>query len=132
MGGFGLSKKRVRRFWSDDEKWTICAQTRVAGVSVASVARRYGVNANLVFRWLKEPGFQVEAASSDDTVFLPVEIPNDADPVLPATPLSAPMRGPGCASVGRIEIALCGGHRLTVEGGFDGDALARLLKGLMS
>jgi len=32
---------------------------------------------------------------------------------------------------GRIEIALSNGHRLTVEGDFDGDALARLLKGLV-
>jgi hypothetical protein len=29
-------------------------------------------------------------------------------------------------------IELAGGHRLTVEGDFDGDALARLLKGLVS
>jgi hypothetical protein len=29
-------------------------------------------------------------------------------------------------------IELAGGHRLTVEGGFDGDALACLLKGLVS
>jgi hypothetical protein len=31
-----------------------------------------------------------------------------------------------------IEIALSCGHRLTIEGEFDGDALARLLKGLVS
>lgn len=127
-----MGKKRVRRFWSDDEKRMICAQTRVAGVSVACVARRYGVNANLVFRWLKEPAFQVEAGASDEMMFLPVEISNDAAPVLPAVPISAPVQISGGASVGRIEIELCGGHRLTVEGGFDGDALARLLRGLMS
>nr|WP_259965731.1 transposase [Leisingera aquaemixtae] len=33
----------------------ICAQTRVPGVSVSQVARRYDVNANQVFNWLKEP-----------------------------------------------------------------------------
>jgi transposase len=32
----------------------ICAQTRVRGVSVSQVARRYDVNANQVFNWLKE------------------------------------------------------------------------------
>ena len=33
----------------DDEKRMICGQTRVPGVSVSQVARRYDVNANLVF-----------------------------------------------------------------------------------
>ena len=35
----------------------ICAQTRVPGVSVSQVARRYSVNANQVFNWLKDPRF---------------------------------------------------------------------------
>jgi len=35
-------------------------------------------------------------------------------------------------SDGRIKIELANGHRLTVEGSFDGDALSRLLKGLVS
>jgi hypothetical protein len=32
----------------------------------------------------------------------------------------------------RIEIAMADGHRVSVEGDYDGDALARLLKGLVS
>ena len=39
----------------DDEKRTICAQTLTAGVSVAQVAGRYAMNANLIFKWLKDP-----------------------------------------------------------------------------
>jgi len=35
-----VAKRRKRRIWSDDEKRMICAQTRVAGVSVSQVARR--------------------------------------------------------------------------------------------
>ena len=31
---------RKKRFWSDDEKRSICRQSKVAGVSVAQVARR--------------------------------------------------------------------------------------------
>jgi transposase-like protein len=44
-----------KRFWSDDEKREICGQTRVEGASVAQVARRYAVNANLIHKWLREP-----------------------------------------------------------------------------
>jgi len=39
-------KGQKKRFWSDDEKRSICAQTTVPGVSVAQVARRYAMNAN--------------------------------------------------------------------------------------
>jgi transposase-like protein len=38
MAGKAGQKKR---FWSDDEKRSICEQTTTAGVSVALVARRY-------------------------------------------------------------------------------------------
>ena len=45
-------RRRKRRHWSDDEKREIVAQTRIPGVSVSRVARRYDVNASLVFKWL--------------------------------------------------------------------------------
>ncbi|MGJ3258005.1 MAG: transposase [Rhodospirillales bacterium] len=43
-----------RRHWSLDEKRSICAQTQAPGVSVAQVARRYSMNANLIFKWLPD------------------------------------------------------------------------------
>ena len=52
--GLSMAKKRrKRRHWDDNEKREIVAQTRVPGVSVSRVARRYDVNANLVFKWRK-------------------------------------------------------------------------------
>ena len=57
MAGKKGLKKRV---WSDDEKRTICTQTLTPGVSVAQVARRYSMNANLIFKWLKDPRFAPE------------------------------------------------------------------------
>jgi transposase len=42
-----MARKRRRRIWEDDEKRRIVAQTRVPGVSVSQVARRYDVNANI-------------------------------------------------------------------------------------
>ncbi len=67
-----MAGKRIRRVWDDAEKIQIVAQTRVPGVSVSQVARRYGVNANLIFKWLRDPRF----ASAPDTAvdFLPVTI----------------------------------------------------------
>ena len=46
--------KRVRRSWAEAEKLMIVAQTRMPGVSVSQVARRYDVNANMVFKWRRQ------------------------------------------------------------------------------
>src|SRR3954454_12351513 len=40
---------RQHRLWSAEEKRSICQQTQAPGVSVAQVARRHALNANLIF-----------------------------------------------------------------------------------
>ena len=45
-----MAVKQKKRRWPDDEKRSICFQTTAAGVSVAQVARRYAMNANLIFK----------------------------------------------------------------------------------
>ena len=50
--------RRTRRLWTDEEKRSICLQTTAPGVSVAQVARRYTVNANLIFKWLRDPKYR--------------------------------------------------------------------------
>ncbi len=96
----------------------ICGQTRVPGVSVSQVARRYDVNANLVFAWLRDPRF-AEADAADIARFLPVKIVAEA---------KAPAVMP--ASLNHIEIELAGGHRMRISGSYDPEALARLIRGL--
>ena len=116
----GLSmadRRRRRRVWDDDEKRRIVAQTRVPGVSVSQVARRYDVNANLVFKWLRDPRFE---PGEESAPFLPVEV------------IAEPRRSTPdvAASDGKIEITLSNGHRVSISGAFDADALSRLLRGL--
>lgn len=137
-------KRRRRRIWADSEKRMICRQTRVAGVSVSQVARRYDVNSNLVFNWLRDPRYapaEEEAGTSAEggsackptspVRFLPVELV--AEPIGVGDPDDA---GDGSRSnsaldgVGVIEIELSGGHRLRITGRYDPDALSRLLRGL--
>lgn len=55
-----------RRFWSDNKKREICVQTRIAGASVAQVARRCAVNANLIHKWLRDPRFAQDVESEID------------------------------------------------------------------
>jgi len=123
-----LASKRVRRAWSNEDKRTICQQTIAPGVSVALVARRYGLNANQIFNWLKDPRFQPDEQEPEAPVFLPVEV-STADTSL--SHLSTDKFTP-CQPGGSLTIELVDGHRLTVEGDFDGDALSRLLKALVS
>lgn len=123
-----LSKKRTRRVWSDDEKRLICEQTRAPGISVAQVARRYGLNANLLFKWLREPKFAEDVASEDDPVFLPVEI--DAAPIADQ-PVSAVAHPGSGLCVQRIDLTLSDGRRVLVEGATELAGVLVLIKGLM-
>lgn len=124
--GHSMSKRK-KRFWSDEEKREICHQASMAGVSVAQVARRYAVNANLIFKWLKDPRFApavIDVAA--EPVFLPVEIGSDVSGSVDPVPAHIEP-----ASSGRIEIELAGGHKISAEAGFNPDVLARLLKGII-
>ena len=119
--------RRTKRLWTDEEKRSICVQTTAPDVSVAQVARRYALNANMIFKWLRDARYApgpVQGAV-DAPVFLPVEIVNPARaeaarPILPSNVL------PDCL----LEIELAGGHRLRITGSYDPEALARLIRGL--
>ena len=116
---------RTKRLWTDEEKRRICVQTSPPGVSVAQVARRYSMNANLIFTWLRDPRYAPEASADPDTVrFLPVEIVDR-----PMHDNSGTAAGPEPAA-GTIEIDTAGGHRLRISGAYDPAALARLIRGL--
>ena len=54
-GGDDGVARRTKRLWTDEEKRSICFQTAAPGVSVAQVALRYAVNANLIFKWRRDP-----------------------------------------------------------------------------
>jgi transposase len=117
-----MAGKRVRRSWAEAEKLMIVAQTRMPGVSVSQVARRYDVNANMVFKWLRDPRYSAAQERMGD--FLPVTIA--ADP--PATKISRPpVLAPAEFSV---EITTSGGCKVRVEGGFDVGRLCELVRGL--
>jgi len=112
-------KRRKRRVWTADEKRMVCAQTRAPGVSVSQVARRYDVNANLVFTWLRDPRFASGESAEESARFLPVEIVEGHE-----------CRAPVAGGESRIEINLAAGHSLRITGSYDPEALVRLIQGL--
>ena len=122
--------RRKKRFWADEEKREICAQATTPGMSVAQVARRYAVNANLIFKWLKDPRFAPEVAGSEqEATFLPIEIETDVgvepEPIdVPMPSLSAPL------SASRVDITLSDGRRILIEGPTALPAVVSLVQGL--
>ena len=97
-------------------------QMTAPGVSVAQVALRYTVNANLIFKWLRDPKYRPAPGTGSEEAglrFLPVEIVAEA---------RAPAAAPVAASC--IEIELAGGHRMRISGSYDPESLARLIRGL--
>lgn len=84
-----MAERRKRRKWSDQEKVRIIAQTRVPGVSVPEVAHRYDVNANLIFKWIRDPRYTSSVDNEPEALnFLPVEVTQNS---LPAEPAQEPL-----------------------------------------
>ena len=124
-------KGQKKRFWSDEEKQSNCDQTRAPGVSVAQVARRYALNANLIHKWLRDPRFASDDAADDvgTAAFLPVEIEGTVSSA--NEPLAVPVLG-GPLSAQRIDKTLSDGRRILVEGTTALSSVLALIKGLMS
>lgn len=100
---------KKRRSWSDDEKREICQQTMAPGVSVAQVARRYAMNANMIYTWLKDPRFAPPAVTPEDALegasFIEFAMPSPDLPVAVDLLLAT-----------RVDIALSDGRRVLIEG----------------
>lgn len=131
LGRFMAGKKgRKKRFWSNEEKRSICSQTMAPGVSVAQVARRYSMNANLIHTWLKDPRFAAELevdGPAPEASFLPVEIEGTA-----AVPMIGTAPRPDAAvSEQRVDITLSDGRRILVEGPTALSGVLALVEGLM-
>ncbi len=149
--------RRSRRSWSDEEKRRIVAEAVLPGASVADIARRHGVNANLVFNWRKiaraalsaaEPNALAVSSQANGSLataehceFIPIGVigrSEDEEPALGASPSSTVVDGtssrreslprPGMDErPGVIEIDLADGVRLRVDAFVNERALRRVL-----
>jgi transposase len=109
---------RRRRSWTRDEKRQIVDESLQNGASIAEVARRHELNANLLFTWRRKMG--VESTEQP----APMEIV----PVSIASELVAERDCPDAA--GQMEIVLAEGNRILVWADVETAALSRVLKAL--
>jgi transposase len=127
-----------RRMRTNEEKRRIVEEALVPGVSVAAVARRHGVNANLLFGWrrLHKQGL-LERAREPAVPLLPVHVTSStvvaerrrtdvtrSSSRLQHNAVTAPR------SSGHIEIELPSGARVRVHGRVEPRALAEVLTAL--
>jgi transposase len=117
------------------EKRRIVAEALVPGASVAAVARKHGVNANLLFGWrrLHKRGLLEQcrepASLLPVTVTTPTVLPDRKS--RPARPVKAAARAaPQTGGTGHIEIDLPGDIRVRVHGRVEVDALSAVLAAL--
>jgi transposase len=117
VGNEGLIGRK-RRSWTRDEKRRIVQESLEEGASIAEVARRHEVNANLLFTWRRKMG--VERSEQ-----------NGAMPLLPVTIAPDPVSEECCTdAAGQMEVVLADGDRIIVWADVETAALRRVLKAL--
>jgi transposase len=118
--GGGELGKRTRRHWSPEEKRRLVALTHEPNASIASVARRHDLNANLLFNWRRQLGRQALALSdrSGAMAFAPIEV------------VPEPRRDERASGSGLMEVELADGTKVRVDAQVDELALRRVLAAL--
>ena len=137
-----------RRTRSLDERKRIVEEALARGVSVASVARRHGLNANLVFKWIrrsregwldrrrepaKDKPVVIAPPERDGPAFVPVKLLElDTASAPPASDVIAkPARQTRrSARRGAMEISLPNGAKVSLDADVDAEALRRVLSAL--
>ncbi len=116
-GDSALGERR-RRSWTRDEKRRIVDESVQEGASIAEVARRHELNANLLFTWRRKIGVE------------PSERPGPM-PILPVTIAPGLVAEEHCpTAAGQMEIVLSEGDRILVWADVETAALSRVLKAL--
>jgi transposase len=147
-----------RRSWSLYQRQRIVAEALAPNASVAEVARRHGLNANLIFKWLKraKEGWpdrrRALVTRNKPMTFIPVEVIKEpggkeaaasaraltVDHIVQArtqNPPGKPSRTPqrearGITRRGAIEISLPNGAQVSVDAEVDEAALRLVLSAM--
>jgi transposase len=139
----------TRRARSLEERQRIVGEALAPGASVAAVARRHGLNANLIFKWIRRsregwldrrrapPKETAGATMSPEPAaptFVPVkllELSPAPAPSAAAESVAKPTREAGSsARRGAMEISLPNGAKVSLDADVDAKALRRVLSAL--
>jgi len=90
MASEARPKVPKRRFYSPEFKLQAVGECGQAGASIAAVALKHGVNANIVHRWLREHSQGTLVVQP--LAFVPVTLTAPSTPPLPKPPAPADIR----------------------------------------
>ncbi len=114
-----------RRRWPEEAKRKIVEETFQPGASVAIVARRYELNANVVFAWrrLYRAGESGEAVPAGGAELVPVKVitPDPGGKRIQKRPRAAVAQSEG------IEVLLAGGTQVRFSGALAREALREII-----
>ena len=117
---------RTRRLHDRAFKDDIVAQSLVPGASVAAIAMKGGINANLLFKWRREHVRAKDVVARTGATLLPVCVIPDAAVVPSPPPTATASRG---ARLGVIELEFAGAQ-LRLRGAVDEAMLSSVLRAL--
>src|SRR5438477_9752717 len=123
--GEGASGRR--RHWTAEEKRRIVEQTLSSGLSVATIARQHGVNANQIFYWRKlfrAGQLRNECGVEQLVRLLPVSVTDE--PPTQTGPEEAVSPAPGVT----INIEFPGRTLVSLEGAVDADIVRAVVESL--
>jgi transposase len=122
-----------RRRFSKEFRRQVVRETLASGASVAGVALRHRLNANLVFTWRRKLLPTLAPARAKSMKLLPVTIADvgASVPALASEPVAASQPARRSRVRGAIEIEL-NGARIVLRGAVDGQALRVVLEALVS
>ena len=118
-----------RRRWPESLKRELVAATLEPGASVALVARRHDVIADMLFKWRRRFTIVAPPSSVPPSGLVPVQIVLDAPVISGSTVDTKPAVDRSAA--GSIEIALSGGVRVRIKGAVDPAAVTAAVAAVM-
>jgi transposase len=121
---------RTRRLHERAFKDELIAQSLVSGASVAGIAMKGGINANLLFKWRREHVRAMAVSAPSAATLLPVCVIGEAagpSTVKPAMRVSPAINRSSPPGVIEVEIA---GAQLRLRGAVDETALSIVLRAL--
>ena len=123
-----------RRLRTNAEKRQIIEEALVPGASVAAVARKHGLNANLRFGWRRLHKQGMLDQCREPAALLPVEVKTPTllpdRPSRPAPQSASSVRRRRRGAGGHVEVELPGGITVRVHGWVERDALSAVLSAL--
>ena len=124
--GSSRSRRQHERAFKDE----LIAQSLVPGASVAAIAMKGGINANLLFKWRREHVKAMAESAPTAATLLPVRvIPETASPatVQPTVRVGPAINRSSPPGVIEVEIT---GAQLRLRGAVDETALSTVLRAL--